>query len=287
MNACLTPLSRLSAIRSAALAHLPRSLVILLENVLAHEAEPAPLVARFEEWLQRGEAMAELPFRPARILMQDTAGVAAMADLAALRDHAVAHGHAPGEVDAAIPIDLVIDHSVRVDYSGTPEAATRNLALEYARNRERYRFFKWAEHAFPKFRVVPPGQGICHQINLEMLTNGAVPRRKCPAAGWRRRSLVRTATPLWSTHWACLAGAWADRGGAGRARRAGADPAAARVRSGADRRPAHWRDGDRYRPARGRAVARSGCGRPDRGIRWRRTFRAFAARSSGHRQYVP
>ncbi|WP_371432531.1 aconitate hydratase [Novosphingobium sp.] len=191
MNACLTPLSRLSAIRSAALAHLPRSLVILLENVLAHEAEPAPLVARFEEWLQRGEAMAELPFRPARILMQDTAGVAAMADLAALRDHAVAHGHAAGEVDAAIPIDLVIDHSVRVDYSGTPEAATRNLALEYARNGERYRFFKWAEHAFPKFRVVPPGQGICHQINLEMLTNGAVPAPEMPG-GWMAETVIGT-----------------------------------------------------------------------------------------------
>lgn len=167
-------LSRLNATDRAALAALPRSLVILLENILAHEADPVPYVAHFRQWLDHGAAEAEIPFRPSRILMQDTAGVAALADLAALRDHAVAHGFAPEAVDAAIPIDLVIDHSVHVDHSGSPDAAARNLALEYARNGERYRFFKWAERAFDRLTIVPPGQGICHQINLERLTTGCV-----------------------------------------------------------------------------------------------------------------
>ncbi|WDF75134.1 aconitate hydratase AcnA [Novosphingobium sp. KACC 22771] len=169
-------LSRLHDADRAALAALPRSLIILLENILAHEADPAPYIAHFRHWLDHGAAEAEIPFRPSRILMQDTAGVAALADLAALRDHAAAHGFAPGAVDAAIPIDLVIDHSVHVDYSGVPDAAARNLALEYARNGERYRFFKWAERAFDRLNIVPPGQGICHQINLERLTSGCVRR---------------------------------------------------------------------------------------------------------------
>lgn len=179
MQFVTTPLSRLDPVRRAHLARLPRSLVILLENILAHEAQVVASVDHFDSWLESGTSDAELAFRPSRILMQDTAGVAALADLAALRDYAVAQGFGPEAVDAAIPIDLVIDHSVRVDHSGTADAAALNLALEYARNDERYRFFKWAEQAFEKLRVVPPGQGICHQINLEMLTNGtqAVPEK--------------------------------------------------------------------------------------------------------------
>jgi len=169
-----TPLDRLDGAQRDRLAALPRSLMILLENVLAHEADAWAHVAACESWLQHGEADHELPFRPTRILMQDTAGVAALADLAALRDHAAAHGHDPALIDAAIPIDLVIDHSLRVDHSGTADAAERNIAAEYARNGERYAFFKWAEKAFDRLRVVPPGQGICHQINLERLTHGVV-----------------------------------------------------------------------------------------------------------------
>jgi aconitate hydratase len=153
------------------LATLPRSLVILLENILAHEPELTQWLALFDRWLVEGALEGtEIPFRPSRILLQDTAGVAALADLAALRDHHVAKGGEPEGVDAAIPIDLVIDHSVRVDHSGTPDALARNLALEYARNQERYSFFKWAEHSFARLNVIPPGQGICHQINLEQLS---------------------------------------------------------------------------------------------------------------------
>lgn len=174
MDATRTPLERLDRQRRDQLKRLPRSLVILLENILAHEAAPEPLVARFEAWLEHGHADAELPFRPSRILMQDTAGAAALADLAALRDFAADQGHRPETVDAAIPIDLVIDHSLRVDFSGTADAAARNLALEYDRNDERYRFFKWAERAFEQLHIVPPGQGICHQVNLERLTRGTI-----------------------------------------------------------------------------------------------------------------
>jgi aconitate hydratase len=171
-----TPWSRLDAPTRARLTALPRSLTILLENILAHEAELTHWLALFEAWLEEGAPEgAEIPFRPSRILLQDTAGVAALADLAALRDHHVAHGGKPGGVDAAIPIDLVIDHSVRVDHSGTADAFTRNLALEYARNTERYSFFKWAQNSFPRLNVVPPGQGICHQINLEQLSEIATP----------------------------------------------------------------------------------------------------------------
>ncbi|MDH7973637.1 aconitate hydratase AcnA [Sphingomonas sp. AR_OL41] len=168
-------LGRIAPGRRERLARLPRSLVILLENVLAYELEPVAYVEQFEAWLDRGEVDAELPFRPARILMQDTAGVAALADLAALRDFAAHNGRRPEAVDAAIPIDLVIDHSLKVDHSGTGDAAALNLALEYGRNDERYRFFKWAEQAFGRLTIVPPGQGICHQINLEQLTSGIVP----------------------------------------------------------------------------------------------------------------
>jgi len=167
----VTPWSRLEAADRARLSALPRSLVILLENILTHEPDLTQWLALFDRWLVDGALEgAEIPFRPSRILLQDTAGVAALADLAALRDHHVAKGGAPEGVDAAIPIDLVIDHSVRVDHSGTPDALARNLALEYARNEERYSFFKWAEHSFARLNVIPPGQGICHQINLEQLS---------------------------------------------------------------------------------------------------------------------
>ncbi|MCW3834422.1 aconitate hydratase AcnA [Sphingomonas canadensis] len=177
-----TPWSRLGDAARERLAPLPRALAILLENILAHEGDPAPFAALFEDWLAKGASSAEIPFRPSRILLQDTAGVAVLADLAALRDHHADAGGAPEAVDALLPVDLVIDHSVRVDHSGTPEALEANLALEYARNGERYAFFKWAERAFPRLRVVPPGNGICHQINLEELSEIAVPVPGHP--GW-------------------------------------------------------------------------------------------------------
>ncbi len=150
----------------ARLAGLPRSLRLLLENALGHGARPD--VARgFAAWLDGRLEGLTVPFAPTRILMQDTAGVAALVDLAALRDKAAQAGN---PINPAVPIDLVIDHSVKVDFSGTPDAPERNIALEFERNLERYGFFKWAESAFASLQIVPPGNGICHQINLERLS---------------------------------------------------------------------------------------------------------------------
>src|SRR5262245_44802459 len=106
---------------------------------------------------------------PARVLMQDFTGVPAIVDLAAMRDAVVELGGRADRVDPAIPVDLVIDHSIVVDVAGVPDAFARNVALEYARNEERYRFLRWAQGAFGTLRVFPPSQGICHQVNLEFL----------------------------------------------------------------------------------------------------------------------
>ncbi len=147
----------------ARLAPLPRSLRLLLENALAHDA-PIGLAGGFADWLEGAGVQRLVPFAPTRILMQDTAGVAALVDLAALRDLA------GGPVESRVPVDLVIDHSLKVDVSGTSDAAAQNLTLEFKRNAERYSFFKWAEQAFKRLNVVPPANGICHQVNLERLS---------------------------------------------------------------------------------------------------------------------
>jgi len=154
---------------------MPRAAYLLAENIAAFADRPGPVLAALGDWLRDGTDPGEMPFHPTRILMQDTAGVAALADLAALRDTAARARIDPLRVDSALPIDLVIDHSVHVEHAGQADALTRNMAAEMARNGERYRFFKWAEGAFANLRVVPPGQGICHQINLEQLARIAVP----------------------------------------------------------------------------------------------------------------
>ncbi|PZW48119.1 aconitate hydratase [Humitalea rosea] len=145
---------------------LPASLRILAEDALRHgELDAAAAIAA-------RSATATVRFCPARILMQDSSGVPVLADLAALRDAAAD----PASVEPAIPVDLVVDHSVEVDRHGTPDAAEANLAIEFRRNAERYRFLRWAEGAFRQLRVVPPGVGICHQVNLETLAQGVVLR---------------------------------------------------------------------------------------------------------------
>ena len=158
-----TSWDRLDAEAQARLAPLPRSLRLLLDNALAQDA-PVEIADRFAAWLEGGGEALMVPFAPTRILMQDTAGVAALVDLAALRDRA------GGPVETRVPVDLVIDHSLKVDVSGTPDAAEKNLTLEFERNVERYSFFKWAEQAFSRLNVVPPANGICHQVNLERLS---------------------------------------------------------------------------------------------------------------------
>ncbi|MFY8115165.1 MAG: aconitase family protein, partial [Rhabdaerophilum sp.] len=121
-------------------------------------------------WLDnKGKAEKEIGFRPARVLMQDFTGVPAVVDLAAMRDGMEALGGDPNKINPLVPVDLVIDHSVIVDEFGSAKAFDRNVELEYERNMERYNFLKWGQGAFANFRVVPPGTGICHQVNTEYL----------------------------------------------------------------------------------------------------------------------
>ncbi len=151
---------------------LPFTLKILLENLLRHEdgrTVTTDQIRAMAAWLEARRSEAEIAYRPARVLMQDFTGVPAVVDLAAMRDAMAALGGDPRRINPLSPVDLVIDHSVQVDAWGTPEAFRRNVELEYRRNRERYAFLRWGAEAFDDFRVVPPGTGICHQVNLEYL----------------------------------------------------------------------------------------------------------------------
>ncbi|CAN2535060.1 Aconitate+hydratase+A [Methylocapsa aurea] len=154
-------------------SRLPYSLRVLLENLLRHEdgrSVTKEHIEGFSKWLvEKGKAEREIAFRPARVLMQDFTGVPAVVDLAAMRDAFVALGGDPQKINPLVPVDLVIDHSVIVDEFGTKKALDANVELEYERNGERYRFLKWGQSSFDNFRVVPPGTGICHQVNLEYL----------------------------------------------------------------------------------------------------------------------
>jgi aconitate hydratase len=155
------------------ISRLPISMKVLLENLLRHEdgdtvrGDDLRAVAA---WLQNtGSVEHEISFRPARVLMQDFTGVPAVVDLAAMRDAMTALGANPEKINPLNPVDLVIDHSVMVDYFGTSKAFGENVEREYERNMERYNFLRWGSSAFNNFRVVPPGTGICHQVNLEYL----------------------------------------------------------------------------------------------------------------------
>ncbi len=154
-------------------ARLPYSMKVLLENLLRNEdgrSVTRDSIKAVAEWLaDRGTAGCEIAYRPARVLMQDFTGVPAVVDLAAMRDGIAALGGDPEKINPLVPVDLVIDHSVIVDEFGSPMAFARNVELEYERNEERYKFLKWGQQAFRNFRVVPPGTGICHQVNLEYL----------------------------------------------------------------------------------------------------------------------
>jgi aconitate hydratase len=154
-------------------SQLPYSMKVLLENLLRHEDGRTVSKKDIEgvsAWLaNKGKDEAEIGFRPARVLMQDFTGVPAVVDLAAMRDGMVQLGGDPNKINPLVPVDLVIDHSVIVDEFGSAKAFDRNVELEYERNMERYNFLKWGQGAFANFRVVPPGTGICHQVNTEYL----------------------------------------------------------------------------------------------------------------------
>jgi aconitate hydratase len=153
-------------------SRLPFSLKVLLENMLRFEdgrtvvADDAQAIV---DWLKEQRSSREIAYRPARVLMQDFTGVPAVVDLAAMRDGMVNLKGEPKKINPQVPVDLVIDHSVMVDHFGNPKAFQQNVDLEMERNRERYEFLRWGQKAFENFRVVPPGTGICHQVNLEYL----------------------------------------------------------------------------------------------------------------------
>ena len=151
-------------------ARLPFSMKVLLENLLRFE--DGETVTRDDlqcmaDWLKERRINREIQYRPARVLMQDFTGVPAVVDLAAMRDAMVQLGGDPQKINPLVPVHLIIDHSVMVDEFGTPKAFERNVEFEYERNGERYEFLKWGSKAFDDFQVVPPGTGICHQVNLE------------------------------------------------------------------------------------------------------------------------
>ncbi|RMF91937.1 MAG: aconitate hydratase AcnA [Nitrospinota bacterium] len=165
-------LGRLEKEGFSSLAHLPFSIKVLLESLLRHcggrfirEED----VVTLSQWKAQQPEQRELPFLPARVLLQDFTGLPAIVDLAAMRDALARLGGDPSRINPLIPVDLVIDHSVQVDYFGSADALFFNAQREFERNRERYEFLRWGQQAFANFRVVPPSTGIVHQVNLEYL----------------------------------------------------------------------------------------------------------------------
>ena len=160
------------------ISKLPFSIRILLENALRNFDDFAITKENIEtilHWKPTGSDK-DIPFKPARVLMQDFTGVPAVVDIASLRAEIARKGKNPDEINPLIPVDLIIDHSVQVDYFGTEYSYARNMDEEYKRNKERYQFLKWAQKSFNNFSVVPPGMGICHQVNLEYLSKGVIER---------------------------------------------------------------------------------------------------------------
>src|SRR4051794_982479 len=160
------------ALGLAGVSRLPFSLKVVLENVLRQHGEgrsDGADIAAVAGWLATRRAEREIAFRFTRVLMPDSSGVPLLGDLAAMRDATIRLGGDPKRLNPSVPVDLVVDHSVMVDAYGTADAATRNQALEMQRNAERYAFLRWGGQAFANLRIVPPGNGICHQVNLEYL----------------------------------------------------------------------------------------------------------------------
>ncbi|MEX1298595.1 MAG: aconitase family protein, partial [Desulfotignum sp.] len=154
------------------IGRLPFSIKILVENLLRKldgRIVTETDLLNIATWQKQYDTPVEIPYHPARVLMQDFTGVPAVVDLAAMRDAVKALGGDPGRINPLAPVELIVDHSVQVDYYGTGNAITKNVAKEYERNQERYSLLKWAQKSFKNFNVVPPNSGICHQVNLEHL----------------------------------------------------------------------------------------------------------------------
>jgi aconitate hydratase len=152
---------------------LPKSLKVVLENLLRFEDDLSvnkDQILALKEWLKNKKSPQEIAYRPARVLLQDFTGIPAVADLAAMREIVKEKNKDPNKINPLSPVDLVIDHSVQVDINGSKDALQKNVEKEFERNGERYSFLKWGQQAFNNLRIVPPGTGICHQVNLEFLS---------------------------------------------------------------------------------------------------------------------
>ena len=163
------------------ISRLPFSMKVLLENLLRNEDGRSVTkqdLQAFAQWLKTKTSDREVPFRPARVLMQDFTGIPAVVDLAAMRDAMKNLGGDPKKINPLVPVDLIIDHSVAVNHFGTAAAFKQNVEDEYKQNQERYEFLKWSQKSFDNFRVVPPGTGICHQVNLEYLSQTVWTRKE-------------------------------------------------------------------------------------------------------------
>ncbi|MDY0150223.1 MAG: aconitate hydratase AcnA [Kiritimatiellia bacterium] len=168
-------LAEAEPLRGAPISQLPYILRILLESVLRNQSHPAYQWQHAEalaRWQPDAAAAGEFPYLPSRVLLQDFTGVPCVVDLAALRSEVVRRGGDPGLIEPLVPVDLVVDHSVQIDCAAMPDAPARNMKIEFDRNHERYEFLRWGQQTFKKLRIVPPGVGICHQINLEFLAAG-------------------------------------------------------------------------------------------------------------------
>jgi len=166
-------LKKLEDLGHFSLKNVPYSIKVLIESILRQEDGfliTEEDVKNAASWSPNGNADVDIPFIPARVILQDFTGVPAVVDLAAMRSAVAALGKDPTKINPMIPVDLVIDHSIQVDYAGTPESQELNEKVEFERNAERYALLKWAQTAFNNFRAVPPGNGIIHQINLEYLS---------------------------------------------------------------------------------------------------------------------
>ncbi len=180
-RAALYALPQLEKAGVGPVSRLPVSIRLVLESVLRNCDGKRVLeqnVRALANWKPTAPRKEEIPFVVARIVLQDFTGVPLLVDLAAMRSALARLGRNPKLIEPLVPVDLVVDHSVQVDYYGTPEALGQNLDLEFKRNRERYEFLKWGMQAFETFKVVPPGIGIVHQVNLEYLAKGVL---SCPS----------------------------------------------------------------------------------------------------------
>jgi len=155
------------------ISYLPKSLKVLLENLLRYEdgvSVSKKQIEAIQKWLVDRKSATEIAYRPARVLLQDYTGIPAVADLAAMREAVKEKNKDPKKINPLSAVDLVIDHSVQVDQSAKKDSFEKNVDIEFERNGERYSFLKWGQQAFDNFRIVPPGTGICHQVNLEYLS---------------------------------------------------------------------------------------------------------------------